>query len=215
MVPEREPTCLGRVRHVLGSQVTVALDPDLAGVAPIFRGRLQAVGQIGSIVRIPQGLVDLLGQVSLLGISELAGAQVPGDAIQTGERWLQIQLLGEVDRTTGRFQRGVGNYPGLDDAVHFSTPEDLRAVFPLRVKTACDSDGSRQPRRSPFVLTLLDSSCGTRRSSAPPEPGRRPPSPPCCSASHAADGRPRTSSSSTPTASTTAPSLAIQRLARC
>lgn len=129
-MPEREPTCIGRVRHVLGAQVTVALDPDLAGVAPIFRGRLQRVGQIGSIVRIPQGLVDLVGQVSLLGIAELSGVSTPVEKIQVGERWLQVELLGEIDRGTARFERGVGTYPGLDDPVHFCTPDDLRAVFP-------------------------------------------------------------------------------------
>jgi uncharacterized protein len=127
---EQEPTQIGRVRHVLGSQVTVALDNDMAGVAPIFRGRLQPVGQIGSIVRLPQGLVDLVGQVSLLGIAELSGKQLPADIVQTGERWLQVQLLGEFDRATERFQRGVGSYPGLDDPVHFATPDDLRAIFP-------------------------------------------------------------------------------------
>jgi uncharacterized protein len=127
---ERDPTCIGRVRHVLGAQVTVALDLDLAGVAPIFRGRLQPIGQIGSLVRIPQGLVDLIATVSLLGIAELAGAQTPAEVVQTGERWLQVQLLGEIDRGTGHFQRGVGSYPGLDDPVHFATSEDLIAVFP-------------------------------------------------------------------------------------
>ena len=129
-VDEREPTRIGRVRHVLGAQVTVALDDDMAGVAPIFRGRLQPVGQIGSIVRMPQGLIDLIGQVSLLGIAELAGKQPPAEVVQTGERWLQVQLLGEFDRATERFQRGVGAYPGLDDPVHFATADDLRAIFP-------------------------------------------------------------------------------------
>jgi len=129
-VGEQEPTRIGRVRHVLGAQVTVALDNDMAGIAPIFRGRLQPVGQIGSIVRLPQGLVDLIGQVSLLGIAELVGKQLPADVVQTGERWLQVQLLGEFDRATGSFQRGVGAYPGLDDPVHFATADDLRAIFP-------------------------------------------------------------------------------------
>ena len=127
---EDDPTFIGRVKQVLGAQVTVALDPGLAGVAPIYKGRLQAIGQIGSLVRIPQGLVDLVGTVSLLGIAELAGAQPPAETIQTGERWLQVQLLGEVDRATGFFQRGVGSYPGLDDPVHFATAEDLASVFP-------------------------------------------------------------------------------------
>lgn len=129
-MPERDPTCVGRVRHVLGSQVTVALDPDLAGIAPIYRGRLQPIGQIGSLVRIPQGLVDLVATVSLVGIAELAGPQAPAETVHSGERWLQVQLLGEIVRATGRFQRGVGTYPGLDDPVHFATADDLRAVFP-------------------------------------------------------------------------------------
>ena len=123
-------TYIGQVKHVLGSTVTVELDASLAGVAPIYKGHLLLVGQIGSLVRIPQGLVDLVGSVVLLGISELAGVQEPSQAVQNGDRWLQVQLLGEVDRSTGRFQRGVGSYPGLDDPVHFTTTDDLQAVFP-------------------------------------------------------------------------------------
>jgi hypothetical protein len=127
---ERDPTCIGRVRHVLGATITVALDHDLAGVAPIYRGRLQPIGQIGSLVRFPQGLVELIGTVTLLGIAELAGPLVPAETVQVGQRWLQVQLLGEIDRGTGRFHRGVGSYPGLDDPVHFATPDELEAVFP-------------------------------------------------------------------------------------
>jgi hypothetical protein len=129
-MPERDPTCIGKVRHVLGATVTVALDDDLAGIAPIYRGHLQPIGQIGSLVRIPQGLVDLIGSVSLVGIAELSGAQVPAETVQRDERWLQIQLLGEIDRATGRFHRGVGSYPGLDDSVHFATAAHLTAIFP-------------------------------------------------------------------------------------
>ena len=127
---EQPTTYIGQVKHVLGSTVTVELDKSLAGVAPIYRGHLQPVGQIGSLVRIPQGLVDLVGAVSLLGISELSGAQEPTQSVQSGNRWLQVQLLGEVDRGTSRFRRGVGSYPGLDDPVHFTTAEDLLAIFP-------------------------------------------------------------------------------------
>lgn len=127
---EQEPTCIGKVRHVLGATVTVALNSDLAGVAPIYRGNLQPIGQIGSLVRIPQGLVDLIGSVSLVGIAELSGVPAPSETVQRDERWLQVQLLGEVDHATGRFQRGVGSYPGLDDSVHFATPRQLAAIFP-------------------------------------------------------------------------------------
>ncbi len=126
----RDPTRIGEVRHVLGSTVTVALDSDLAGTAPIYRGRLQSVGQIGSLVRIPQGPVDLIATVGLVGIAELSGPVAPAEAVQHDKRWLQVQLLGSIDRGTGRFQRGVGAYPGLDDPVHFATTEQLKSVFP-------------------------------------------------------------------------------------
>ncbi|HJQ37697.1 MAG TPA: ATP-binding protein [Thermoanaerobaculia bacterium] len=118
------------MRHVLGGTITVALDVDLAGIAPVFRGRLQPVGQIGSLVRIPQGLVDLIASVSLVGIAELTASLAPTESVQRDERWLQVQLLGEIDRGTNKFHRGIGTYPGLDDPVHFATADELASVFP-------------------------------------------------------------------------------------
>lgn len=126
----RDETYVGRVRHVLGSQVTVELDQALAGISPIYRGQIQHIGQIGSLVRLPQGMVDLVATVTLVGISELTTGAALQASSPSGERWLQVQLLGEVDRGTRRFSRGVGSYPGLDDPVHFAREEDLEAVYP-------------------------------------------------------------------------------------
>ena len=127
---EQDPTRIGQVLRVRGAAVTVALDPDLAGTSPIFRGRLHAVGQIGSLVRVPQGALDLVATVVFVGITEGQSDVAPTSARQPEERYLQVQLLGQIDRGTGTFQRGVGSYPGLDDPVHFATPEELKAVFP-------------------------------------------------------------------------------------
>lgn len=129
MKVERDPTCIGRVRHVLGATVTVELDPALAGVAPLWEGRLQPIGQVGSLVRLPQGPVTLLATVTLVGIAELTGPLAPSSVAEVGNRWLQVQLLGEVDGL-GCFHRGVSTYPGLDDPVHFATPAQLAAVYP-------------------------------------------------------------------------------------
>ncbi len=127
---DSDPTRIGEVSHVLGATVTVALDPALAGTAPIYRGRLQPVGQIGSLVRIPQGPVDLIATVTLVGIAELSGPIRPTQEVQHDKRWLQVQLLGEIDRGSGSFERGISSYPGLDDPVHFATPEELESLFP-------------------------------------------------------------------------------------
>ena len=125
------PTEIGRVRHVLGSSVTVELDRELAGVSPIYRGRVHRVGQIGSLVRIPQGAIDLIASVSLVGIAELAGTVEPAETVQAvGDRWLRVELIGEIEQATQGFRRGVGTYPGLDDPVHFATADELRAVYP-------------------------------------------------------------------------------------
>jgi len=130
-MPEHDPTYIGRVRQVLGSSVTIELDRSLAGVSPIYMGQLQSVGQVGTLVRLPQGMVDLIATVTLVGIAEGSGS---GDYL-SGDRWLEVQLLGEVSRGTGTFQRGVGNYPGLGDPVHFALPDELSVLFPAEGKT--------------------------------------------------------------------------------
>jgi hypothetical protein len=107
----RDPTAIGRVRHVLGSTVTVELDPTLAGVTPLWRGRPVPIGQVGSLVRLPQGPVTLLASVTLVGISELTAPPPPALTPEQGDRWLQVELLGEVD-ALGKFRRGGRHRPG-------------------------------------------------------------------------------------------------------
>lgn len=125
----RDPRVIGRVRHVRGATVTVELEDSLAGVTPLWQGRLHPIGQVGSLVEIPQGPTKLLASVTLVGIAELSGLLEPSSAVQIGDRWLQVQLLGEIDGL-GQFQRGVSTYPGLDDRVCFTTPTELRTIFP-------------------------------------------------------------------------------------
>lgn len=125
----RKATKIGRVRHVLGSTITIELDDDLAGVAPIWKGELKPIGQIGSLVRIPQGPTTLIGAVILVGISELVEAPDPSRTSQLGNRWLKVQLIGEINALK-EFERGVSSYPGLDDPVHFASSDELSALYP-------------------------------------------------------------------------------------
>ena len=149
-MPDRDPTYIGRVRRVIGSAVTVELDKTLAGVAPIYMGQLQAVGQVGTLVRLPQGMVDLIATVTLVGVAEGSSDTDSG----TDDRWLEIQLLGEVSRGTGLFQRGVGNYPGLDDPVHFAMPDELAALFPQESTTHVSVGRLASSEQIPVSLDL-------------------------------------------------------------
>jgi len=125
----RSPRQIGTVRHVLGATVTVELSSDLAGVDPTWEGVVYRIGQVGSLVLIPQGTVTLIGIVSLLGISDISPALPLTPVPAQGDRWLRVELVGQTD-ALGGFQRGVSSFPGLDDPVLFATSEDLRRIYP-------------------------------------------------------------------------------------
>lgn len=173
-MPPNEPRCIGRVRHVQGATVTIELDDALAGVTPLWEGRLYPVGQVGSLVEIPQGPVKLLAAVILVGIAELSGVLEPSAAVQLGDRWLQVQLLGEIDGL-GRFKRGVSTYPGLDDPAYFTTSKELRSVYPAAGKEhlaigtlAAASDVPLTLAAQPFVMrhAAVVGSTGSGKTSA-------------------------------------------------
>lgn len=125
----RDPTLIGKVRHVMGATITVELSREIAGSTPIYQGRVYHIGQIGSLITIPKGPIKLVGAVTMIGISELAGSLEPSNIPNQGERWLRIQLLGELD-AIGRFNRGVSTFPSLDDDVKFATTDDLSSIYP-------------------------------------------------------------------------------------
>ncbi len=129
----RDPTLIGRVRHVMGATVTVELVRDVAGGSPLFRGRVYHIGQVGSLITIPQGPIRVIGAVSMIGIAELVEPPPPGLVNPQGDRWLTVQLLGELD-AFGKFQRGVSTFPSLDDEVHFTTSDELGAIYPREGK---------------------------------------------------------------------------------
>ncbi len=112
-------TEIARVVEVHGARIRADLLPEVAGTARLYQGHIYRIGQVGSLVTIPVGSSDLLGSVSMLGISEG----------ETPRRWLEIEVLGEVD-SLNVFRRGVTNYPSLDDGVHLATEGVYRHVFP-------------------------------------------------------------------------------------
>ena len=123
---QRRPTCLGIVQDVNGATISVALEKETVSGMAFIEGHGYRIGQIGSLVRIPIGFVDLFGLVSQVG----AGA-VPEKLIEVqpyGYRWLRIQLIGEAQRK-GEFNRGISQYPTIGDEVHLVTEQDLASVY--------------------------------------------------------------------------------------
>lgn len=120
-----QPTLLGHVGSVAGSTVSVRQFTGVASGIAIIGGRSYRVGQVGSFVRIPQGYHDLYAVISEVGAS--ATPATLSNVLDRGERWLTIQLVGEIVEAS--FERGISQYPNVNDEVHLVTEEDLARIY--------------------------------------------------------------------------------------
>jgi hypothetical protein len=121
-----DPTLIGTVQDVKGATIRVELTNDTVTGLSFVNGEGYRIGQVGSFVRIPLGFVDLYGVVSQVGAG--AAPIQEGNQIPYGNRWLQVQLVGEGSRG-GRFERGVSQHPTIEDRVHIVTEADLREIY--------------------------------------------------------------------------------------
>lgn len=121
-----DATVIGAVQDVSGTSVSVTLRADRFSGLSFVDGQGYRIGQIGSFVKIPVGYVDLFGIVSQVGAS--AVPENLAKAMPNGQRWMTVQLIGEGYRT-GRFQRGISQYPTIDDEVHLVSEMDLQAIY--------------------------------------------------------------------------------------
>jgi hypothetical protein len=119
------PTLLGHVGAVAGASISVRQYEGIASGIAIIGGRSYRVGQVGSFVRIPQGYHDLYGIISDVGATATPESIV--DAAARGERWMKVQLVGEVIETT--FERGISQYPAINDQVHLVVEDDLGRIY--------------------------------------------------------------------------------------
>lgn len=120
-----EPTLLGRVGAVAGGTINVRQAESLASGIAVIGGRTYRVGQVGSFVRIPQGYHNLYGIISDVGAT--ASPETIADTSARGDRWMKVQLVGEIVDTT--FERGISQYPAINDVVHLVTEDDLAKIY--------------------------------------------------------------------------------------
>jgi len=88
-------------------------------------GRSYRVGQIGAFLRIPLGYTQLYAVCTLVGAAAVPKSDESN--IPPGHRWLSATLFGES--IGGVFERGVSQYPTIDDEVHLVTPQDMRVIY--------------------------------------------------------------------------------------
>jgi hypothetical protein len=120
-----KPTLLGQVGAVTGATVSIRQSPSVASGIAIIGGKSYRIGQVGSFVRIPQGYHDLYGIVSEVGAN--ATPEAARELNDRGDRWMTVQLVGEV--VGSYFERGISQYPSINDEVHLVTEEDLAVIY--------------------------------------------------------------------------------------
>ena len=125
---ENDITFLGKIISVDSNIVEVEVSQEIPSAAPIINGRLYKIGQIGTFVKIPMGNIVSYGIVSSVS-NRPSNSDI--DKIYVGSRFLSIQLVGEK-LGDGKFEKGIGTYPTINDEVHLVIEEDLLEIYGQR-----------------------------------------------------------------------------------
>lgn len=123
---KNKSTLLGTVQDVNGTSISVQLTRSHSSGLTFVEGQGYRIGQVGSFVKIPIGYIDLFGIVSQVGARSVPESKK--DNNPDGYRWLTVQLIGE-GHNRGKFQRGISQYPTIDDAVHLVSENDLAKIY--------------------------------------------------------------------------------------
>lgn len=118
------PTLIGIIDSVKGGVLTIRLRDDIPNFIMV-EGRSYRVGQIGAFLRIPLGYTQLYAVCTLVGAAAAPDYEDLGKI--PGHRWLSATLFGES--IGGIFERGVSQYPTIEDEVHLVTPQDMKVIY--------------------------------------------------------------------------------------
>lgn len=121
-----DATYLGVVIRVDSNTVEVEISNDIPSAAPIIKGRLYKIGQIGTFVKMPMGNISIYGIVS--AVSNRPIKDDMDNLNHAGSRFLSVQLIGEKIGDDN-FEKGIGTYPTINDEVHLVIEEDLFEIY--------------------------------------------------------------------------------------
>lgn len=120
------PAVIGAVRSISGTNVSVQLYKSLNSTISYINGNGYKIGQVGGFVKIPQGYINLYGTVVQIGADAIPESLRNDE--NAGIRWMTVQLVGEG--ALGQpFERGISQYPMIDDEVYIVTEEDLVNIY--------------------------------------------------------------------------------------
>jgi hypothetical protein len=130
-----DPTYVGQVASVTGGVIRVRMRTDMPSTLIMVDGESYRVGQVGAFFRLPLGYSQLYAICTQVGADAAPPAMLHAsgsglaidDVSSAGYRWMTIVLFGES--LGNKFERGVGQYPTIDDEVHIVTTQDLNIIY--------------------------------------------------------------------------------------
>lgn len=120
------PSVIGVVKSISGTNVAVQLYPALNSSITYINGSGYKIGQVGGFVKIPQGYINLYGTIVQVGADAIPESL--RDNTNIGVRWMTVQLVGEGAKGQP-FERGISQYPMVEDEVHIVTEDDLESIY--------------------------------------------------------------------------------------
>lgn len=126
MQANNNPAVIGAVRSISGTNVSVQLYKSLNSTISYINGNGYKIGQVGGFVKIPQGYINLYGSIVQIGADAIPESLRNDENV--GIRWMTVQLVGEG--AIGQpFERGISQYPMINDEVYIVTEEDLVNIY--------------------------------------------------------------------------------------
>ena len=126
MQTSNNPAVIGVVRSISGTNVSIQLYSSLNSSITYINGNGYKIGQVGGFVKIPQGYLNLYGTIVQIGADAVPENLTEGEGV--GYRWMTVQLVGEGAQGQP-FERGISQYPMIDDEVFIVTEEDLQSIY--------------------------------------------------------------------------------------
>lgn len=126
---------IGSIIEVSGTTVRVELDGGITELSRTYEGRVYAVGQIASVVKIHFGRRVLFAYVRLLRMRSEMQLEGGGPAVppERDQRIMEIDLFGEgvwhANKSTLEFGRGVTTYPLPLQGVYLMSHHEVQALF--------------------------------------------------------------------------------------
>lgn len=126
MQSNNNPAVIGAVRSISGTNMSVQLYKSLNSTISYINGNGYKIGQVGGFVKIPQGYINLYGSIVQIGADAIPDSLRNDENV--GIRWMTVQLVGEG--ALGQpFERGISQYPMINDEVYIVTEDDLVNIY--------------------------------------------------------------------------------------